>query len=238
MARKSKAGFRSPWLLNQGPFEGIAWLAKRRRAADQKKLSDPTEADIAEMRRAIGDDQTFEKLSESNKTLLFCAMLTIRAQLKIYGEDAMFEEKSVYPVLSALIALKLAIPNASVPFRTVSDEMSEERGITVPEAEQKMVEFFDMADYVLKKFQGIVATPDIRKMRSLHMQHEAGMIADCLERLDVEVPLSGEDSYGRKGSPGVRLAVRIVRYTSGRRTETGAFRKMVARARELRKIPG
>jgi hypothetical protein len=116
--------------------------------------------------------------------------------------------------------------------------MSEERGITVPEAEQKMIEFFDMADYVLKKFQGIVAKPDIRKVRSRHMQHEAAMIADCLERLGVEVPLSGEDNYGSKGSPGIRLAVRIVRYTSGRRTTTGAFRKLLANAGKLRKIPG
>lgn len=116
--------------------------------------------------------------------------------------------------------------------------MSEERGITVPEAEQKMVEFFDMADYVLKKFQGIVAKPDIRKVRSRHMQHEAAMIADCLERLGIEVSLSGEDDHGRKGSPGIMLAVRIVRYTSGRTTSTGTFRKLLAHAEELRKIPG
>ena len=213
MARKPP-----PWLLDQGPFEGIAWLAKRRRAADQKKLSDPTEADIAEMRAAIGDDPTFEKLSGADKTLLFCAMLTIREQLKIYGELAMFEEESAPAVLDALVRLKLAIPNASVPFRAVRDEMSEERGITVLEAEQKIVEFFDMADYVLKKFQEIVAKPDIRKVRSQHMRHEAAMIADCLERLGVEVPLSGEDDHGSKGSPGIMLAVRIVRYTSGRTT--------------------
>ena len=56
-----------PWLLDQRPFEGIAWLAKRRRAADQKKLSDPTEADIAEMHLAIGDDETFEKLAGDDK---------------------------------------------------------------------------------------------------------------------------------------------------------------------------
>ena len=236
MARKP-----SPWLLDQGPFEGIAWLAKRRRAADQKKQSDPTEADKAEMRGAIGDDPTFEKLFGPNKSLtesLFCEMLTIREQLKIYGELVMDEEESAPAVVDALVRLKLAIPNASVPFRSVRDEMSEERGITVLEAEQKMVEFFDMADYVLKKFQGIVAKPDIRKVRSQHMQHEAAMIADCLERLGVEVSLSGEDDHGRKGSPGIMLAVRIVRYTSGRRTTTGAFRKLLAHAEELRKIPG
>lgn len=108
--------------------------------------------------------------------------------------------------------------------------MSEERGITVPEAQQKMVEFFEMADYVLKKFQEIVAEPDRRKVRSRHMQHEAAMIVDCLKLIGV--PASWEES------PGVRLAVRIVRYTSGRRTTTGAFWQMVKRARALRKTPG
>jgi hypothetical protein len=162
-----------PWLLDQRPFEGIAWLAKRRRAADQKKMSDPTETDIAEMLVAIGDDATFEKLAGDDKKLLFCAMLTIREQLKIYGELAMFEDE---PVL---------------------------------EAEQ--------------------AKPDIRKIRSQHMQHEAAMIADCLKLLGI--PASWDDS------PGIRLAVRIVRYTSGRRTEPHTFWRMVKRARRLRAIP-
>ena len=107
--------------MDQRPFEGIAWLAKRRRAADQKKQSDPTEADESEMREAIGDDPTFEKLLDANKPLLFCAMLTIREQLKSYGELAMFEEESAPVVLDALVRLKLAIPNASVPFRAVRE---------------------------------------------------------------------------------------------------------------------
>ena len=53
--------------------------------------------------------------------------------------------------------------------------MSEERGITVPEAQQKMVEFFDMADYVLKKFQGnCEPSPTYGAVRS-RKQHEAAI---------------------------------------------------------------
>ena len=73
--------------------ERDAWLAKMRRAVAQKEMFDPTEADIAEMRAAIGDNRAFEKLSDANKALLFCVMLTLREQLEVYGEHAMFEQE-------------------------------------------------------------------------------------------------------------------------------------------------
>ncbi len=223
MARKSKADIR-PFGLSS--FERTAWLAKRRRAADRKELAEPTEADIAEMRLALRDYQTFARLPDDKESLLFCAMLTIREQLKIYGELVKFEDEPAGQALSALIQLGSAIPNASAAFRAVTAEMSEERGITVPEAQQKMVEFSNMVDFLLKKFQGIVAKPDRRKVRSRHMRHETAMVIDCLERLGVHA--SWEES------PGTRLAVRIVRYTSGRMTGTEAFWKMAKRARKLR----
>ena len=61
---------------------GAAWLAKMRRAVAQKEIFDPTEADIEEMRTAIGDDGAFADLSDANKALLFSVMLTLRRNSK------------------------------------------------------------------------------------------------------------------------------------------------------------
>ncbi len=87
-------------LMARGPsFERAAWLANMLRMADGKEIADPTDDDIQEMREAIGDDPTFEKLLDSNKTLLFCAMLTIRQRLRIYDELVKFEEEKPDPLV-------------------------------------------------------------------------------------------------------------------------------------------
>src|SRR5271166_4888809 len=98
-------------LMARGPsFERAAWLANMLRMADRREIANPTDDDIQEMRRAIGDDLTFEKLSDANKTLLFCAMLTIRQRLQIYDQLVKFEEEEPGRLLSALTGMVATIP--------------------------------------------------------------------------------------------------------------------------------
>ena len=119
-------------LMARGPsFERAAWLGNMLRMADRKEIADPTDDDIQEMREAIGDDPTFEKLSDANKTLLFSAMLTIRQRLQIYDELVKFEEEEPGPLLSALTGIVATIPNYHGLLSVAADEMSEIRGITV-----------------------------------------------------------------------------------------------------------
>jgi hypothetical protein len=125
-------------LMTWGPsFERAAWLANMLHIADKKKIADPTDADIEEMREAIGGDPTFEKLSEGNKTLLFCAMLTMRQRLQIYDKLVKFEEEEPGPLLSLLTRMVATIPNYHGLLTVAADEMSEIDGITVHEAWRK-----------------------------------------------------------------------------------------------------
>jgi hypothetical protein len=56
-------------------------------------MFDPTEADILEMRAAIGDNGAFAKFSKANETLLFSVMLTLRRKLEVYGERVRSEQE-------------------------------------------------------------------------------------------------------------------------------------------------
>ena len=224
-------------LMARGPsFERAAWLANMARMADRREIADPTDDDIQEMRKAIGDDPTFEKLSDANKTLLFCAMLTIRQRLHIYDELVKFEEEEPGPLLSALANLVATIPNYHGLLSVAADEMSEIGGTTVHEAWRKIIECANTAKLLREIIQRIAAKPkvyDMRKVRSRRQRHEAVMIRDCLKVIGVVIRMTGPDEYERKGDPGLKLAVRIVRYTSGKEPELHAFRTRLSRARSL-----
>ena len=224
----------SDLLARLGPsFERAAWLANMARMADKKEIADPTDDDIQEMREAIGDDPTFEKLSDANKTLLFCAMLAIRQRLQIYDELVKFEEEKPGPLLSALTRMVATIPNYHGLLSVAADEISEIRGTTVGEAWRKIIEFANTAKLLLEIVQRISAEPkvyDKRTVRSRRQRHEAIMIRDCLKVIGVVVRERGPDEYGREGDDGLKLAVRIVRYTSGEQLELHAFRTRLSRA--------
>ena len=222
-------------LMARGPsFERAAWLANMLRMADRKEIADPTDDDIQEMREAIGDDPTFEKLLDGNKTLLFCAMLTIRQRLQIYDELVKFEEEEPGPLLSALTGMVATIPNYHGLLSVAADEMSEIRGTTVDEAWRKIIECANTAKLLREIIQRISAEPkvyDKRTIRSRRQRHEAIMIRDCLKVVGVVVRKTGPDEYGREGDPGLKLAVRIALYTSGELLELHTFRTRLSRAR-------
>ena len=114
--------------------------------------------------------------------------------------------------------------------------MSEERGITVPEAGQKIIEFCQHGGLRAEEISrdcGQAKVFDRRKMGSRRKRDEAAMIANCLKPSRSLCPAKYEG-----GSPGDELEVRIVRYMSGKETEPEAFRKRLARAARLRKILG
>jgi hypothetical protein len=223
-------------LMARGPsFERAAWLTSMLRLSDQKALVDPSDGDIQEMRAAIGDDPAFAKLSDANQALLFSAMLTIRRRLKIYDELVKFEEEQPGPLLSALTAIVAVMPNYHGLLSVVADEMSESEATAVSEAWGKIVEFHNMADFLREIISRISAEPayDRRTIRSRRQRHEAVMIRDCLKIVGVDLRKTGPDEYGSEGDEGLKLAVRIVRYTSGKEPGLHAFRTRLSRASSL-----
>jgi hypothetical protein len=222
-------------LMARGPsFQRAAWLANMARIADRREIADPTDDDVQEMRRAIGDDLTFEKLSDANKTLLFRAMLTIRQRLQIYDELVKFEEEEPGPLLSALTGMVATIPNYHGLLSVAADEMSEIGRTTVHEAWRKIVECANTEKLLQDIVRRISAKPkvyDKRTIRSRRQRHEALMIRDCLKVIGVDLHETGPDEYGREGDPALKLAVRIVLYTSGTQPKLHAFRTRLSRAR-------
>jgi hypothetical protein len=108
-------------------------LANALRMRDRKKLVDPTDEDIQDMRAKIGDNLSFARLADANKSDLFCAMLTIRRKLQIYDDLIKSEEEELGPLLSALASLVAAIPNCHGLLTRAVVEMSETYGTTVGE---------------------------------------------------------------------------------------------------------
>jgi hypothetical protein len=217
-------------------FKRAVWLANMLRMAERKELAEPTHDDIQAMREAIGDDPTFEELSDANKTDLFCAMLNIRQRLQIYDELVKSEEEEPGPLLSALTGMVTTMPNCHGLLTVAADEMSELDGTSVHEARQKIIECFNTAESLRKIIRGISVRPkvyDERKVRSRRQRHEAVMIRDCLKVVGVVVRMTGPDEYGREGDEGLKLAVRIVRYTSGEDVKLHTFRTRLSRARSL-----
>ena len=98
----------------------------------ERRFADPTDDDIQEMREAIGDDPTFKKLLDSNKSLLFCAMLTIRQRLRIYDELLKFGGRRYRPAVRALTGMVATIPNYHGLLSVAADEMAEIGRTTVP----------------------------------------------------------------------------------------------------------
>jgi hypothetical protein len=224
-------------LMARGPsFKRAAWLAKMLRMADRKEIADPTDDEIQEMREAVGDDPTFDKLSDANKILLFGAMLTVRQRLQIYDELVKLEEEKPGPLLSVLTGMVTTIPNYHGLLSVVADDMSEIGRTTVHEAWRKIIECANTAEELRDIIRRISSKPkvyDKRTIRSRRQRHEAVMIRDCLKVVGVVVRMTGPDEYGREGDDGLKLAVRIVRYTSGEDVRPHTFRTRLSRARSL-----
>jgi hypothetical protein len=234
MTKKASGDIR---LMAQGPsFERAAWLATMLRIANARAMADPSDDDKQEMRAAIGDNQTFARLLDADKDHLFSAMLTVRHRLQIYDELVKFEEEDPSPLLSALTVIVAVIPNHHGVLSEAADEMSDVGKTTVGEAWQKIVEFANTAELLRDRIRNIAAKPrvyDKRTIRSRRQRHEAVMIRDCLKLVGVDLRKTGPDEYGREGDEGLKLAVRIVHYTSGQQPGLHAFRTRLSRASSL-----
>ena len=175
-----------------------------RRAVAQKEMFDPTEADIQEMRAAIGDNGAFAKFSDANKALLFSVMLTLRRKLEVYGERLKFEQEPAGPLLKALVGVVAAVDNSHGVLGKVANEMSEVKGITVSEAWRKIIEFANMAVFLGESTQTIAAEPKVfdgRTIGSRRKRDEAMTIANCLKVFKAVVPGVKAERLARPRGP-------------------------------------
>ena len=207
--------------------ERAAWLAEMRRAVAQKEMFDPAEADIAEMRAAIGDNGAFAKFSDANKALLFSVLLTLRRKLEVYNERLKFEQEPADPLLKALVGVVAAVDNSHGVLGKVANERSEVKGITVSEAWRKIIEFANMAVFLGEGTQTIAAEPKVfdgRTVGSLRKRDEAVTIANCLKPFRAVVP-------GVKADGWLDLEARIAHYMSGKEIDHDSLKKRRQRAR-------
>jgi hypothetical protein len=221
-------------LMARGPsYERAVRLTNALQMAQKKELAEPTGDGVQEMRAAIGDDPTFAKLSDVNKAMLFRRMLTIRLRLQIYTDRVEFEEEKPGPLLSSLRAVVAAIADRHGLLTVIVDEMVEVHGLSLNEAWRKIDELVGTAEMLREIVQKMPPEPkffDMRTVGSLRERHEALMIRDCLEQVGVRVMKTDAYDHGGGGDPGLMLAVRIVRYTSGEKVETHTFRMRLSRA--------
>jgi hypothetical protein len=194
------------------PAERNAWLAEMGYAVAQKEIVDPTEADIQEMRAAIGDNGAFAKFSDANKALLFSFMLTLRRKLEVYGENVGFEKELAAEVSKTHGRLSVA-----------ADKMREAGWTTAAEARQ----INDAADILLGIIQAIAAEPKAfngRTVGSRRKRDEAMTVDNCLKVFKAVVP-------GVKAKDWRDLEARISCYMSGKEIDPDNLKKRRQRTR-------
>jgi hypothetical protein len=217
-------------------FERATRLVKMLRMAERREIADPPDDEIPKMLAVLGDDPTFAMLSDDNKRLLYCGMFNIRLRLQIYPDLIDFEEEKPGLLRKALKAVLTSIADRHGLLTVVVDEMVDSRGLTVSEAWRKIAQFVGTAELLREILRKIPAEPkvyDKRTIRSRRQRHEAIMICDCLKVVGVDVHMTGPGDNGRTGDPGLVLAARIVRYTSGEYVPADRFRKRLSRGRSL-----
>jgi hypothetical protein len=178
----------------------------------QRKWFDPTEADKAKIRAAIGDNEAFTKVCPAAEYDLFSVILTLRRKLEVYGENVRSEKE---------LAAKLS--KAHGLLSVVADEMREVGWTTAAEARQ----INDVADMLLGIIQIIAAEPrvfDGRTVGSLRKRDEAVTIANCLKPFRAVVP-------GVKADGWLDLEARIAHYMSGKEIDHDSLKKRRQRAR-------
>jgi hypothetical protein len=192
--------------------ERAAWLAKMRRAVAQKEIFDPTEADIQEIRAAIGDNGAFAKFSKANEALLFSVILTLGRKLEVHGENVRFEKE-----------LAAEVSKTHGRLSVVADKMREAGWTTAVEARR----ITEAADILLGIIQSIAAEPkafDGRSVGSRRKRDEAVTVANCLKGFKAVVP-------GVKANAWHDLEARISCYMSGKEIDPDILKKRRQRTR-------
>ena len=195
------------------PSERNAWLAEMRYVVTQKKRFDPTEADKAEIRAAIGDNGAFAKFSDANLgAKLFSDILTLGRKLEVHRENVRSEKE-----------LTAELPKIHSRLSGVADKMREVGWTTAAEARQ----INEAADILLGIIQAIAAEPKVfdgRTVGSRRKRDEAVTIAKCLKCFKADVP-------GVKADDWRDLEARLVRYMSGKKISSEGLKGRRQRAR-------
>ena len=138
--------------------ERAAWLAKMRRAVAKKEILDPTEADIQEMRTAIGDNGAFAKSPTPTRPSCSASRSHCGGNSKSTASSSEFEQERAGPLLKTLMAVVADVDNSHGVLGKAADEISEVKGITVSEAWRKIIEFANMAVFLGESTQRIAAS--------------------------------------------------------------------------------
>lgn len=191
------------------PSERDEWLAEMGYAVAQRKWFDPTEADRAEIRAALGDNGAFAKFSDANEALLFSVIITLQRKLEVHGENNRFEKE-----------LAVEVSKAHDLLSVVGNKMREAGWTTAAEARQ----INEAADILLLRIATEPGAFDGRTAGSRRKQDEAISIADCLKPFKAVV-------HGVKAVDWDDLGARIARYMSGKKIDPGSLKRRRQRAR-------
>jgi hypothetical protein len=194
------------------PSEREAWLAEMRYVVAQRKWFDPTEADKAEIRAAIGDNGAFAKFSAADEVELFSVFLTLGRKLEVHGENARFEKE-----------LAAEVSETHGRLSVVADKMREAGWTNNAEARQ----LNEAANTLLGISQSIATVPrafDGRTVRSRRKWDEGVSNANCLKLFRARVP-------GVKADDWRDLEARLVRYMSGKKIDPDSLKRRRQRAR-------
>jgi hypothetical protein len=228
-------------LMARGPsFERAAWLANMARVAVRRLIAVPTADDIQEMRKAIGDDPTFDKLSDTDKTFLFRALLTIRERRRIYSEQVKFEHEDPAPLQRALADLVATMPNYHGLLTAAADKMRENCGTTFREswqtirrlandAEMLRQSLEDISEEVCQRRTGKPKVYNGHTIRRDQQRYETIAIRESLRAFGINIGKTGPGEHQGKGDAGLNLMACLIHFTSGRKPTLDALRTRLRR---------
>jgi hypothetical protein len=228
-------------LMARGPsFERMAWLANMLRMANRREFAEPTDDDIREMRKKIGGNPLFAKLSDANKAELFRVIVTVRQRLRIYERLPEMEEEDIAPLLRVLADFVATVPNYHGLLTVAVDEMSGTCGTTVGDGWQTIIGLVNIVESLREIVEGIseevcqrrTGKPkvyDKRTIRRLRQRYETIAIRDCLRALGINISKTGPGDHKGKGDDALELMANIIHYTSGAKPSLDALRTRLTR---------
>jgi hypothetical protein len=206
--------------ISRGPsFERASRLGKALRRRDKKEIVTPTESDVQDMRTKIGDSPPFNRLSPVDQNLLLSVINTLRLKLQVYDDYPKLREEKPGPLLTATTQLVAATSSYGL-MAVVADKMSKKLGITIDDAQAKIVQKAPAQPKVYDK----------RTVRSRRQRDEAATIRNCLKSFGITFSKTGPDEYQGKGDEGLELIARLIHCTSGKRPSLHALRRRLTRA--------
>jgi hypothetical protein len=209
-------------------------IVMARRLREERVLAPPPLSEVVKITAILADDKTFAALSEDGKNALRLALYNIRIQLQAHYHDLILAEKeSAATLLAVLKPVPGALEDHHNLLTRVAEELRVSLGWAVGDSWRAIRSLADLGEVLVEALERIKADPhgiDMRTVGRLKRQHEVLMIRDCLRVVGVEILLTDAGDHGGTANPGLALAARIVRYTSGRKVGARAFRILLSRA--------